>query len=108
MDKLNFQRIVEKRVTWSEILGKIQASCTQAQPSLLWGAAQKLGIRVESTASPQFESLNTLQNLIEQGAYEEACMTRGSLEGEDDIEAMLNDLCSANQFVTQYWKTIEN
>jgi hypothetical protein len=107
-DKLMFQRMMEKRVTWKDLQEKIQHSSIQPQPDMFWGVAKKLGIRIENTTTPYFQSLGTLEHFIAHGLYDEACTQRGLLESAEDIEHMLNELCSANQFIHQYWQDIEH
>jgi len=107
-DKLMFQRLLEKRTTWAEVLFYIQEQRKNSQPQVLWGAAQKLGIRIERAGSSQTQDMETLQHQVEQKNYGAVCQKIHSVQNDDELVSLLEEVCLADRFVSQYWKSLND
>ncbi len=107
-DKLNFQRMVGKRTNWKDVLKSIDEQLKKNQPVILWGMAEKLGIRVENAASSQNIVLEDLKQQVQQHNYNAACQRMLDLPSGDPVAQQLEDICLADSFVTQYWKSLND
>jgi hypothetical protein len=107
-DKLNFQRMLDKRTNWKDVLDCIDEQLKKNQPIVLWSVAERLGIRVENADSAQNLFLEQLKQQVQQHNYNAACQRMLELPSEDPIAQKLEDVCLADSFVTQYWKSLSD
>ena len=107
-DKLTFQRMLEKRTTWKEVLAHIQLQLEKNQPTVIWSAAQKLGIRIENAVAPQTQAMEQLKVQVEQRNYSFACQNINTVASDEELVSLLEDVCLADQFVSQYWKSLSD